>query len=729
MKFRERWIKEKNALPLMRKGYSRKMAVTWFDKTQSDFRRYEKKYGRKKLEELHKRGYLVSSLRRYDLDNYSKREYITDFDYLRIQPFNNSFTKWIEDILTVGRRLKPWEEHCRTVYYSLVKRNSKLLILKNPQDEKKYLVGDLVQTVKEHGPLELRPSYWASKKPRYTISCDEEGVIRVNGKVMSERSLRKILWDVPANYVLAEKVSLNHAFSESFSCDHSIKLWLANDNAEGDVILCAVMNLFWNDPVSKKRMSKAILLDMESGQFEFEDQIYTLENWEQIKERVRLISKELNELTFFTATIALQEDVLFRFLHFSGSPLLPDLAFGDELNDYLKAKAARKSKSAKITLKQRFKTMDNILFEKFVRKHCRPGIRPYMQRLWIQSVWSDFLHTRNVSLPKKIWAWKRGFLSYRHYQYGLTKDNYTNFLSDYDYHYLNRINGDYQKWINDKTTTRYILEPFKEHVPGYHFCFFKRNGQTEISRMWDCPEHIEPTFEGVLQLIRERKILAMKPSAGTHGDGFYCLTFEEGKYFVNGEEYEAQQLIDLIKSFTSFYLLTEYIHMHSQLKQIYGKSVNTIRIMVCNPEGHNPKIMQSYMRIGSERTGYTDNVGYGGICVMVNRETGELFKPETIKDHKFYDCPNHPDTGTPIAGFLPNWDFVCQRVLEISRYLGELEYLGYDIAITEDGFNLLEINIHQDLHKVATYDEEIMDFFRSKLARKMKNNNIWRPAK
>lgn len=41
--------------------------------------------------------------------------------------------------------------------------------------------------------------------------------------------------------------------------------------------------------------------------------------------------------------------------------------------------------------------------------------------------------------------------------------------------------------------------------------------------------------------------------------------------------------------------------------------------------------------------------------------------------------------------------------------------MGFDIAITDDGFKIIEINIHQDLHKVAEHSEEFKAFFRDKL--------------
>ena len=37
------------------------------------------------------------------------------------------------------------------------------------------------------------------------------------------------------------------------------------------------------------------------------------------------------------------------------------------------------------------------------------------------------------------------------------------------------------------------------------------------------------------------------------------------------------------------------------------------------------------------------------------------------------------------------------------------------MAITNEGFQILEINIHQDLHKVAEFTDEINEFFRRKM--------------
>lgn len=699
----------------MLKGHSRSSASQWYGKMLHDQVKYRRIYGENTIKQLHKQGYLCQSKERYDLKPNEDSCYITDFEYITTAPYNNSFSKWLEDILTTGRILKPFAENNRAVYYSIFQRYRKQIITKVDHEDRNYTLDDMLNTIREVGKAELRPVHWQSTKRRYRLEF-RDNLFYMNGEMVDTRAISRVLNSLSANYILAEPVRIRYTFNDDLTRDHSIKLWLTNDYPQGPKILAGTMNIHWTEDKSGKRKHVTKLMDTMAGTFTLNGEEVVIPHWEQICDRVLEISSSISQISYYTMTIALQDDVLFRILHFSTAPHLPDVAFGSELNDYLKERAAKK-REKKVTLKQHFRTLRSALFNKFVYKFCRKGIRPYMQKLWFDTVKSDFLHTK-VSLRTKIWAWRRGFVSWHTYQYGLTEENYKNYLSDYDYYWLNRINNDYQKWVNDKTTYRYIMDPFKEYVPAYYFSCFKQNGSVRLAKMWDCPEGISNNMDGLLELLRMKEKLAFKPSAGTHGDGFYCLSYENGAYFANGEEKSAEQLFQLLESQKSFYVVTEYLDMHSRLKEIYPKSVNTVRMMVVNKNGYDPKILQTYMRIGSSSTGYTDNVGYGGICVMVDTETGELYKPQTIKDHVFYDCPNHPDTGTPISGRLPNWDLVCEKVLDISRYLCELEYLGFDVAITEEAFCVLEINIHQDLHKVNDFSDEVNEFFHKKIAYK-----------
>ena len=754
--------------PVIADGYSRKMASLWYRRTQYDYRHYQDQYSAQQIKSFHDRGYLCHSAEKYQLLKNTECKYITDFDYLYLSPFNNSFSKWIGDMLTTGRVLKDFSEHFRNIYFSIVHRGKKTLVLKVDDENRAYTVEDILALACQKGIVELRPASWTSDYMRYTLKC-VDGAVTVNDEPCDAAALQSLLDELAVSYVVADYVDLYHEFGNGVSGEYTVKLWVANDAGEEPQVLAAQASLFWDtvenmpekpqteadgEAVSyeqsseesaecssddtieqnadvygeRRRVKKLVcvqrehmpaMVDLKTGSFVMDGKEAVIDGWDDICRTICAVAKTMDQLSYFTTTIALGKDEPFRFLRFSASPYLPEVAYNDELNDYLKNKWAVKNANRNLTNGDRFAAAKNSLFHRYVKKHVRPGMRPYMYRLWLDAKKSDRKNTTGVSMAQKRWAWKRGFQSFRIYQYGLTEENYKEFLSDFDYYWLNRINNNYQIWVNDKTTFRYLMEPFKQYIPDYYLSLFKRDGKVCVSRMWDCPDGVEESIDGLCALLKEKGRLALKPSAGTHGDGFYCRAYEDGNMMANGEVLDRDGLEELIGQFHSYYVATEYIEMHDDIKKIYAKSVNSIRVMVINSDGYNPEIMQSYMRIGSSRTGYTDNVGYGGICVMVNKETGELYQPETITNHVFNPCPTHPDTGTPIAGVIPNWELICTKIKEICRYMSELEYLGFDIAVTNDGFRVIEINIHQDLHKVPTFSKEVKEFFQQKISDKM----------
>ena len=351
------------------------------------------------------------------------------------------------------------------------------------------------------------------------------------------------------------------------------------------------------------------------------------------------------------------------------------------------------------------------------------GFSEYMAHEWLTSLQKDMFEKNNIPFRKKLWAWKHGFLSYRIEQYGLTESNLNNYLSDRDYMWLHPINNSYKKWIDDKYTMRVMLEPFKDYLPEYYYHIIKRNGETVFVKLQDCPEQYGDSLLDILNLLREKKVLALKPAAGTHGAGFYKLSSDGVNYYVNDEEKQISDIQILFRKFDCFYILTEYIDMHDQIKEIYPGSVNTIRMMTINRDGKSPKIMNAYMRLGSSKTGFTDNVAYGGVFAQIDLIDGRYFNPEQSKNHVIHSCPYHPDTNTKIEGYLPNWELVMNVVPEIANYLAQLEYLGFDIVLTPSGFKILEINVHQDLHRYPNYGEEVHEYFMYKLEQKKKRYN------
>lgn len=386
----------------------------------------------------------------------------------------------------------------------------------------------------------------------------------------------------------------------------------------------------------------------------------------------------------------------------------------------------RASKKKKNIFKRLLRKARNLIKRFTLRWLRKRGFSSYMSNEWFETVYKNLFQDHQTPLKTKLWCYRRGFMPWRIEQYGLTEENFQEFLSDRDYMYLHQINNSYKKWIEDKMTFRYVLEPFKQHLPQYYFQIIQRDDRQLILKLQDCPEGYEATFDELFRLLREKGKLAFKSASGTHGIGFYKVEHRDGRYYVNNKVYSEYGLRDLINRFKSFYIVTEYINMHDDMKALYAGAVNTIRVMMINRDGHHPQLLDAYMRIGSVKSGVTDNVAYGGVVCSIDMETGEYGNGLQLIDHKYVSIERHPDTDTELCGTVPNWELIKTGLKDISAYLPQLEYLGFDVVCTPEGFVILEVNSHQDLHRFPNYDQQIKDFYFYKLRRKERRYKIKR---
>ena len=632
--------------PWLKQGYSRKLANAYYRKVQQDnlldngISMQDKKWA-------HDHKYLSTSIEKYDLKN-NMGKYISDVDYLFLQPFNNSFVKWMHDLVTTNHVLVDYPEHLPKLYFNIIDREHKKIFL--PIDTVNREFGenydDFIRLLDERKQLVLRPASSSGERSSYIIKCVGENRYKLCADDIDKQrmsmfgygydkqmllceeypeelpegfepnpckkpeydkdSLLELISTLKYSYVIAEPYKLREGVNGV------LKLYIANKELKSTELLDAYLLPFGVESPEHIRVS-------ETGAVEGRECV--IPDWDKLVADTLKMAAFVSEIEYFTAYILITEDG-FVIDRFSTNPALPDIAHSDKLNDYLLERLEKKRSSYKVTKERTWKAFRDKRFNRFVKHFCRPGIRPYMQKLWMRSVWDDFLHTKSTNIFQKIWCWRHGFQSFRIQQYGLTKENYKNFLSDYQYHWLNRINNGYQIWINDKTTTRYVMEPYKQYLAKYYYDIIKMSGETCIKALQDIPEGFEPSFDGIFKLLRQEKLLALKPSSGTHGDGFYRMEYADGKYLINGKEMTEDEIVGMISGFKSVYVITEYLFMHHELKKIYPNAVNTIRVAVVNQSAYEPKIMQTYMRIGSSKSGFTDNVGYGGICAKIDTATG-----------------------------------------------------------------------------------------------------------
>ena len=519
------------------------------------------------------------------------------------------------------------------------------------------------------------------------------------------------------------------------------------ENIDEEAILesYSVENYLYTDEEDiKNRVNKSrIYFDENTGKFKFciaknnkkvlkfknilsDDTIIKLveDNYDKIKEIITKIFKTIPQIELAGVNLTITDKGI-KIINIINNPPYCDVVyFNKDFHNYLVGKYNQKKELYK-NFKFKYKIFRKKVYLKICKifaKTCYPkGLVPYISFRWLKDIKDDFIENKHIPLKTKLWAYRHGFLSYRLAQYGITKKNYKKFISDFEYKWLRHIDNYYKIWFEDKITIKYIASSYNNFFPKYYYFVSLKQGENKLIPLMDCPKDYGNKYEDIFKLVKKEKDIALKRDKGSHGEGFYRLSFKNNKLYLNLEETTEKEVIDILSDKNNEYLITEYIKQHKILNDIYPGAVNTIRIIVYKKDGKNPTIGNAYMRFGSSKTGTVDNIGAGGIFVNLDEETGYFHDALIITDdRKIVPIKEHPDTHVPIEGYIPNWDKILKDIKEIASYLKQIEYFGFDIAITEDGMKFPEINRYPDYMKIGKLKQHSIEYLLEKLEQKKK---------
>ena len=139
-----------------------------------------------------------------------------------------------------------------------------------------------------------------------------------------------------------------------------------------------------------------------------------------------------------------------------------------------------------------------------------------------------------------------------------------------------------------------------------------------------------------------------------------------------------------------FDLAEEYVIQHQSLMEISPTGLNTLRVFT-QLEGDEVVFLGARLRVSVNSP--VDNMGAGNLAASVNMETGVVDGPGVYSDITKSDETVHPVTGISIVGFqVPFWKEITAFVTQAAKHHPENKSIGWDIAITPSGPELIEGN-------------------------------------
>lgn len=188
------------------------------------------------------------------------------------------------------------------------------------------------------------------------------------------------------------------------------------------------------------------------------------------------------------------------------------------------------------------------------------------------------------------------------------------------------------------------------------------------------------SFSLFSSFLRRYPFLISKPSGGTMGRGI--------ERFATASV-DAQALY--ARCVSEARLLEEPIRQHPLLAQINPSSVNSVRINAARSRNGELKLIGACLKCGGEGA-VTDNFHTGGVAYPLDLSTGRVSGPGR-NNCSVEDFVRHPGSGVLMPGFsLPFWPETLACVERAMSLVPSVGYVGWDIAITPSGPELIEGN-------------------------------------
>lgn len=204
-----------------------------------------------------------------------------------------------------------------------------------------------------------------------------------------------------------------------------------------------------------------------------------------------------------------------------------------------------------------------------------------------------------------------------------------------------------------------------------------------IKREWIyVPEASDAEIEAFLHKYER---LIVKPTDLTKGEGVHKINSADA--LVNLPQFCADARRQRL-------LMEEIIVQHPMLQEVNPSSVNTIRIATVRDRQGIVHIFGASLRGGGAGS-EVDNLHAGGAQYPIDIQTGLISSGGVTFDGK-KSILYHPSTNKQMVGLrIPFWDQVLATVTEAAKIPEQLRYLGWDVAITENGCELIEANSSQ----------------------------------
>lgn len=257
---------------------------------------------------------------------------------------------------------------------------------------------------------------------------------------------------------------------------------------------------------------------------------------------------------------------------------------------------------------------------------------------------------------------------------------------DYQEFEFYNLNNDQRKTYLTRGKNNNIIKKFNDKSSFYKFenkIVFNKIFNKYLKRNWMV---LDNNFEEFEDFFKTNKSIIVKPIDDEGGNGV--------EKFIYTDKTDCKELYNKLITNNQL-LIEECIKQHKDINSLYENSVNTMRMFTFYKNGES-YFLQAVLKIGNG--GVVDNFSSGGMYTYVSNE-GIVYVEAIDRADNIYS--KHPYSGKQIVGFkVPMFDKAVNLVKECAKIVPEIAYVGWDVAISENGPVIVEGNCFPGVYQV-----------------------------
>ena len=288
---------------------------------------------------------------------------------------------------------------------------------------------------------------------------------------------------------------------------------------------------------------------------------------------------------------------------------------------------------------------------------------------------------------------------------GLTQDEYL------DYEFWKRTDGFRHSFLGIREQRYYLelLNPINYFILARNkyvahkmldetgvrksqlFCYYDPMGKYTDSM--ECAGDLDAT----LRILREKQVnsCVVKITESSHGDNVWVIkSITYGEKDATLIRFDGKEIMLSLLLGNEALIFESIVKQTTQLASFNPSSVNTVRFMTTLWPDGSARVIATFIKIG--RAGKcVDNAGDGGnVDVCVDTETGVVkYAIQYDGWHIIKEIEKHPDSGTQLNGVvIENWQAIKEEVKRFQQAFPYCKAAGWDIAITDEGPVVIEVN-------------------------------------